>query len=289
MKHNPVMINEVIEFLNPQKGKVYIDATLGDGGYTKAILEKNPEIEVIAIEQNSESLERAKVNLKDFQDKIIFVHDNFKNIKDVANGLGYLEISGVVYDLGLASWQIEKSNIGITFSKNEPLDMRLDDSKKNLTTASEILNKFSAKKIADILYKYGDVRKSWAVARRIEISRTRQPIIYTNDLIEILGTKNPKILAPVFQALRIYVNQELENLTKSLDGAMELVEDGGKIIVVSFHSGEDRIVKNIFRERKGNKKDIKILTKKPVLPSFEEIALNSRARSAKLRALEKVK
>ena len=282
------MIKEVIEYLNPQKGKIYIDATLGDGGYTKAIFKKNPEIEVIGIDQNSESVDRAKENLAEFKDKIIFVHDNFKNVKDIVKDLGFLKVDGVVYDLGLASWQIENSNLGITFSKNEPLDMRLDDSMPNLTTATEILNKFPVKKIADILFKYGDVRGSWSIARRVEIARKNERILYTGDLVRIVGNKSPKVLAPVFQALRIYVNREFENLEKSLNDVAEVLNKDAKAVVISYHSGEDRIVKNIFRDRVKSKEDIKILTKKPIKASFDETILNPRARSAKMRAIIKI-
>lgn len=262
MNHTPVMIKEVIEYLNPQKGKVYVDATVGDGGYTKALFEKNPEIEVIAIDQSSESLERAKTNLAKFKDNINFIHYNFKNIADIIKEEGFQKVAGVVYDLGLASWQINESNTGITFSKNEPLDMRLDDSRANLTTAAEILNKFPAKKIADILYKYGDVRGSWSIARRIEIARKKEQILYTFDLVKIVGNDSPKILAPIFQALRVYVNQEYENLKTSLDHAIKTLQKNAKIVVISYHSGEDRIVKNIFRDRVRAENDIKILTKK---------------------------
>ena len=288
MNHTPVLVKEVIEILSPKKGKIYIDATLGDGGYTKAIIEECPEVKIIAIDQNEKSLERAKANLKNESKQISFIHDNFKNIKDIASQQGYQKIDGVVYDLGLASWQIDEGEAGISFQKETPLDMRLDDSSDNMTTASEVLTKFPIKRIAEILYKYGDVKGSWGIARRIDMFRNNTPILYTSDLLTILGTKEPKKLAPIFQALRIYVNQEFDNLERSLKDAIDLMESDGKIIVISYHSGEDRIVKNIMRDRKHIKDDIKIIVKKPISPSIMETTTNPRSRSARLRAIEKL-
>jgi 16S rRNA (cytosine1402-N4)-methyltransferase len=165
--------------------------------------------------------------------------------------------------------------------------MRLDDSYKNITTASEILNKFPVKRIADIFYKYGDVRGSWSVARRIDAYRKKTPIIYTSDLLSALNTKQPKKLAPIFQSLRIYVNNEYDNLEKSLKDAISLLKKDGKIAAVSFHSGEDRIVKNVFREITKENRNYKLITKKPITPNEWEIAHNSRSRSAKLRILHR--
>lgn len=285
MKHISVMRDEVIDYLNPRKGGEYIDATCGEGGHTKAIFEKiDGDGKIALIDQNAESIKKAEKVLEKHKDKTIFVHNNFAQIKDVAKKYDFTTIDGVIYDLGLASWQIDDSGLGISFSKDEVLDMRLGKDAKN--TAREIVNKFSVKKIADILYQYGDVRGSWGIARRIEIARRNKNIETTWDLRDAIGSKNPKILAPIFQALRIYVNNEYENLEKSLSSAIDLTKSGGRIVVISFHSGEDRIVKNIFRQAKKDGK-VKILTKKPILPTEDEIRLNSRSRSAKLRAVEK--
>lgn len=298
-KHIPVMLEEALRYLDPQKGENYIDATVGEGGHAEAIckrLGKNGKI--LVLDQNSISLDRAQQNLKNYKSQCIFVNDNFANIKNIVQENKFNNIKGILYDLGLASWQIDTGCLGITFSKDEPLDMRLQSQNiehvaqnkiNNLLTAKEIINKFPVKKIADILYQYGDVKNSWSVARRIDISRRYKPIKTTFDLLAAIDTKNPKILAPIFQALRIYVNRELENLQTSLDQALDLIEINGKIVVISFHSGEDRIVKNIFRNRYRVKKDIQILTKKPLLPKELEIRANPRSRSAKLRAIKKIK
>lgn len=312
-KHVPVMVNEVISFLAPRKNKNYIDCTVGSGGHAQKILTLiRSDGKLLCLDQNNESLNEAEKNLKKYYKQCIFVHDNFSNLGQVVRSTHFSRIFGILYDLGLASWQIEESGLGISFQKDEPLDMRLQNQKYNDITAEEIINKYSPKKIADILYQYGDVRNSWGIAKRIEIARRGKPIRTTFELVRAIGFKpnlqnklkksNPKprwvrgcpvpnvvqgkILAPIFQGLRIYVNDELNNLKKTLEQAIDLIEPGGRIVVISYHSGEDRITKNIFRT---NKNKIKILTKKPIIPTQIEILQNPRARSAKLRAVEKIK
>lgn len=306
MKHVSVMLKEVLNYLNPRAGKNYIDATCGDGGHTKAILERiGKKGKVLAIDQSKESLRRAKQNLKNYKNQIVFEHNNFKNLAEIVKKHNFSDINGILYDLGLASWQIEESGLGISFSKNEALDMRLQDQtlpiqqvqgKKikdqkyfNHLIAREIINKFSVKQIANILYQYGDVRGSWSVARRIDIARKKEKIETTFDLVRAVGTKKPKVLAPIFQALRIYVNSEYENLTISLEKAINILSRNGRIVVISFYSGEDRIVKNEFRKIAKDKKTLEILTKKPITPRKQEIKSNPRSRSAKLRAIKKQK
>lgn len=296
LKHTSVMLEEVIRLIKPEIGGFYIDATIGLGGHTSQIL---PLIgksgKVLCIDQNINSLKEAEKNLNKFENQCIFVNDNFSNILKIAKANYFNNINGIIYDLGLASWQIDTSSLGITFSRNEPLDMRLQTSEdktrkgKFSLTAAEVINRFPVKKLAEILYQYGDVHNSWSVARRIDVARRSRSINTTFDLIAAIGTRSPKILAPIFQALRIYVNHELENLQNSLEQSLDLLAVGGRIVVISFHSGEDRIVKNIFRNREKTNKDIKILTKKPIVPNIKEIKRNSRSRSAKLRAIEKIR
>ncbi len=278
------MIKEVMDQLNPKIGGKYIDATCGEGGHTKEILEKiGKDGKVLAIDQSVESIEKAKVVLKKYESQIIFENSNFSHIKEIADKYNFNSVDGIIYDLGLVSWQIDDSDLGISFSRDAKLDMRTNPEAK--TMAREIVNKFSIKKIADILYQYGDVKGSWSVARRIELARRSKQIETTTELKEALKTNNPKILAPVFQAFRIYVNSEYDNLTQSLGDAIKLVRTGGHIVVISFHSGEDRIVKNIFRQAKKDKK-AKIITKKPISTTDIEISNNSRSRSAKLRSIQ---
>lgn len=290
IRHIPVFIEEVLKILNPQNKQKFIDATTGDGGYSEQIAKvTNNSVKILCLDQNLNSIKRAKKLIKN-KKNIIFAVENFKNIKFISHQNNFFYIDGIYYDLGLASWQINESGLGISFSKNETLDMRLqtdDNFKKNRITAKEIINKFPVKKIADIFYQYGDVRNSWGIARRIELARREKRIENTFELVRAINSKNPKILAPIFQALRIYVNNEYENLEQSLTDAINLLNKNGKIIAISYHSGEDRIVKNLFRKFK---KDglVKLLTRKPLIPGIKEIKNNPRARSAKLRAIEKI-
>jgi 16S rRNA (cytosine1402-N4)-methyltransferase len=286
------MSQELIEYLHPRTNNNYIDATLGEGGHSKLILKNIVSGKILAIDQSLKSINKAKLNLKKYSRNIIYVNDNFANLDKIVKKNKFCDIDGIIYDFGLASWQIDDSKKGISFSKNEILDMRLRDEQANLgyrlLSADKLVNTFTIKKIANILYTFGDIRNSWAVARKIDIARKQRPIKTTYDLVRALETKNPKILAPIFQALRIYINDELKNIEKSLNIALDVLSSNGRIVAISFHSGEDRIVKNIFRNRLKVKKDIKILTKKPILPKINEIKNNPRSRSAKLRAIIKL-
>jgi len=282
--HTPVLTKEVIDYLDIKSNKNYIDATLGLGGHAEEILKKNgPHGKLLAIEQTEDGLDEAKNRLSKYSKRIIFVNDNFRNFEKIIKSNNFPLVSGILFDLGLASWQIGDDNIGLSFSSNHYLDMRLDPMAKR--TASEILTTYTFKELSNMFYEYGDIRSSRHLAEKIIASRKDHPIKDVRDLTKIIGSNNPKILAPVFQALRIEVNNELSNLNAVLPQALSAVSSGGRIVVISYHSGEDRIVKNFFR---ANKESEKILTKKPIVPSWEEIKLNSRSRSAKLRAAEKI-
>lgn len=284
MYHIPVMIREVIQFLSPQKNGNYIDCTLGLGGHAKEILVKNrPKGMLLAIDQDPESLHAAKKNLQKFKDRTIFVCDNFRNLNKIIRNVGFQRISGILFDLGLARGQIKNCKKGISFLIDVPLDMRLDP--KLTMTAADIINEYPEKQLANLFYEYGDITRSRSLAKKIIFYRKKKPIKTTHELVKIIGTKNPKLLAPVFQALRIEVNHELENLHTVLPQAVESLEHGGRIVVISYHSGEDRIVKNFFRANKGI---LKILTKKPIMPDNNQIKSNPSSRSAKLRAAEKI-
>lgn len=289
--HTPVLLNEVLQYLNPKPNQNFIDCTLGLGGHTAAIIQKTaPRGKLLAIEQNQDGLNEAKKNLIKFQNRIIFVNDNFFNLNQIVGHENFQRVSGILLDIGLASWQIDQGNLGISFQKNEPLDMRLEKTKdqkpktKNIT-AEEIINKYPIKKLANVLYQYGDVRNSWQAAKRIDQARQKSQIKTTFDLLKVLNTRNPKILSPIFQALRIEVNQELKNLESVLPQAVEILKPKARLVVISYHSGEDRIAKNFFRD---NKDRLKILTKKPITSSVDEIKINPRSRSAKMRVGEKI-
>lgn len=292
MKHIPVLVKEVLDYLDPKPGNNIIDCTLGLGGHSRAILEETkPDGKILAIEQNLEGIGEAKKNLQKYKKHITYINDNFVNLSTIVRSCNFNRISGILLDLGLASWQITDSSLGITFTKNESLDMRLGDRNSEIgsrkyQTAEYIINRYSVKELADIFYKYGDMRNSWSLARKIEIARRREKIKTTFDFVNAVGSRNPKILAPIFQTLRIIVNNELVNLEKVLFQSIDLLQEGGRLVVISYHSGEDRIVKNFLRD---NKNCFNVLTKKPIIPSQQEIKNNPRARSAKLRAGEKIK
>lgn len=282
--HTPVLMEEVLDYLKPKSNENFVDCTVGLAGHAEKILSKiSPRGRLLGIDQNQEGISEAKKKLEKYKNRTIFVHDNFRHLNKIIGDQNFSRVAGIFFDLGLASWQIDDSKKGLSFSVEAPLDMRLSD---NLTfTAADIVNRYPEKQLANLFYQYGDVRGNRQLARKIIQSRGKQAIKTTSDLVKIIASKNPKILAPIFQALRIEVNQELENLTLALPQALEILKPKGRIVVISYHSGEDRIVKNFFRSQKGQ---LKILTKKPVTTSREEIRENPRARSAKLRAAEKI-
>ena len=288
MTHIPVLQKEVIDYLDPKPNENFIDATIGEGGHTAAILEKNkPNGKVLGIEIDPEILEKFK-----FQDRLILVNDSYVNLKNIIEKYNFGPIKGILFDLGMSSWHLEESGRGFSFQKDEPLDMRYDESLKfkvqsSKLTAEEILNKWRGEELEKILREYGQERFAQGIAKKIIETRRIRPIKTTFQLVEIIKRATPSwyhhqrihFATKTFQALRITVNNELENIKKGLEEALDVLGDGGRLVVISFHSLEDRIVKNFFQERK-----IEILTKKPIRPSLEEIKTNKRSRSAKLRA-----
>ena len=282
--HEPVLLKESLLYLNPKPHQNFIDCTVGMGGHAVSILKKSsPDGKLLCIDQDPEGLNEVKNRLSAFTGRTVYACDNFRNISEIVRDTKFPQVSGIIFDLGIASWQLGSKEKGLSFSNNSYLDMRLNP-KLNIT-AADILNDYSEKQLSNLFYIYGDIRNNRSLARRIISGRKDKPINRSNDLIEVVGTKNPKMLAPVFQALRIEVNHELENLQIAIQNAMELLLCGGRIVVISYHSGEDRIVKNFFRSDKSR---IRILTKKPIIPDSQEINMNSRSRSAKLRAAEKI-
>ena len=285
--HQPVLLEKVIQFLNPQPGDNFVDCTLGKAGHTKAILEKTgPEGRVLGIDIDSDSLKRIEPI-----DRLILVHGNFRELKDIIEKNNFKPINGILFDLGLSSWQIEESGKGFTFKKDEPLIMILNS--KQEVTAEEILNTWPEESLVEIFIKYGEEKYSRRIVRQIVNQRKIAPIKTTFQLKELVRKVIPlsrarrgkinRVLARIFQALRIVINDELENLKQGLEQSIELISPQGKIVVISFHSLEDRIVKNFFKtkEREGR---LKILNKKPIIADETEISANPRSRSAKLRA-----
>ena len=287
MSHIPVLQKEVLEYLSPKPNQNFIDCTIGEAGHTLAILEKNkPEGKVLGIEWDIElykNLSKLTIN------KLSLVNDNFVNLKEIVERERFKPVYGIIFDLGMSSWHLEESGRGFSFLRNEPLDMRFGV--QNELTAEEIVNKWKAKDIEKVLEEYGEERFAKRIAKNIVEIRKFKPIETTFQLLDVIKKAVPgwyqhrkiHFATRTFQALRIAVNDELNNLRKALPQALEILEPGGRIVVISFHSLEDRIVKNFFANQK-----FKILTKKPITPSEEEIKINPRSRSAKLRAILKI-
>jgi len=286
MNHKSVLTSELIRFLKPKTNQNFIDATVGMGGHALAILSKTaPQGRILGIDWDPTSLRRL-AELRGAGERLVLYLGNFKNLKEIAEKTGFSKVSGIYFDLGLGSWQIEDAAYGLSYQKDVPLDMRISGHRFFKVSAREIINQYSEKELAEIFRDYGEVSKPHQIARKIVQGREKKPIVSTLQLVKITGVKNPAVLAKIFQALRIVVNDELENLNKVLPDAVNVLEKGGKLAVISYHSGEDRIVKNFLREQQ-KEGILKILTKKPVVPSEREVKENPRARSAKMRVAEK--
>ena len=284
--HIPVLLEEVMKFLDPKPGGRFIDATLGAGGHTRAILERTaPDGRVLAIDQDELALAGARESLQSSGSRLIMEHSNFKNIAPLAAGHGFLEVEGVLADIGISSMMVDDPSRGFSFMREGPLDMRMDRTQD--LTAADVVNTYAEKEIADILYTYGEERRSRPIARSIVRAR---PLRLTTDLTRaierVMGGPRGRIhpATRTFQALRIFVNGELSSLESFLDSSMTVIRSGGRLVVITFHSLEDRIVKQKFRTPPVPGR---VLTKKVVVATEEEVRRNPRARSAKLRAWEK--
>ncbi|RUM44176.1 MAG: 16S rRNA (cytosine(1402)-N(4))-methyltransferase [Desulfurobacterium sp.] len=287
--HPPVMLKEVIKYLKAEEGGIFIDATLGGGGHTEAILKANPKNRVIAIDRDEEAIERALKRLEPYGDRVSVYHANFSQVGEVLEAEGVDRVDGVLFDLGVSHFHL-RGERGFTVWKEQPLDMRMDRRQK--LTAKDVVNELSEKELAEIILKYGEERFARKIAREIVRRRKVKPIETTTELAKIVEDVIPKKLwigkrkhpaVKTFQAIRIYVNRELEEIEQGIPAAAEHLDCGGRIVVITFHSLEDRLVKNIFKELPG----FKVVTKKPIEPTEEEVKENPAARSAKLRATEK--
>ena len=281
--HIPVLQKEVLQYLDPKPNENFIDCTIGEGGHALIILERNkPNGKVLGIDRDPKQIENCKLKIENFKDRLIIVNDSYTNLKKIVEKYSFGSVSGILFDLGMSSWHLEESGRGFTFLRDEPLDMRYN--LVNDLTAEKIVNQWPEPEIVRILEEYGQERFARRIAKKIIKER---PIKTTLQLVEAL--KKAKIYQPrqTFQALRIAVNDELNNLKKALPRATEVLERGGRIVVISFHSLEDKIVKNFFKNST-LKVLLNVLTKKPIIPSEEELKNNPRSRSAKLRAAVKV-
>lgn len=291
--HIPVLKKEVIEYLDPKPNQNFIDCTVGGGGHTSAILEKTfPNGKVLGIDRDPKQIENCGLENKELGERLILVCDNFVNLKEIVEKNNFGSVSGILMDLGMSSWHLE-SERGFSFMKDEPLNMRYD-ADETKETAKEIINEWSAEDLERIFREYGEERFSEKIAEKIIERRKRSSIQSTFQLIEIIKQAVPRwyckgrrhCATKVFQALRIAVNLELENIEKALPQALEILERGGRFAIISFHSLEDRMIKNFFREKK-KEGVVEIITKKAVMPEFEEIKINNKSRSAKLRVAQK--
>jgi len=306
--HQPVMLDEVVSTLSPKDGGHYIDATFGNGGYSRAILE-TAKCHVMAIDQDPDAIARGQSLVDEFSERFSLAHGRFSQMYDFVqqrDNHARDGLDGIVFDLGVCSTQLDQAERGFSFQKDGPLDMRMS---QNGIDAYEVVNSASESDIADILYTYGDERASRRIARAIVKARQQALIERTLQLAEIIHSVMPRpkpgqsdSATRSFQALRIYVNQEVREIEEALEAAQALLKPDGMLVVVTFHSLEDRIVKRFMAERGGKVsrpsrhvpevEDVPIYfaiaTRKPLLPTADEIATNPRARSAKLRAARRL-
>jgi len=306
--HQPVMLKEVIEFLAPKKNQNFIDGTIGGGGHAKAILEMTgPAGKLLGLDWDQSAIARSAEVLGKFSSRTILINSSYTELKKIVEEKKFQEVSGILLDLGLSSDQLQSSGRGFTFQKNEPLDMRF--SLKNELTAKIILNTWSKEKLIQIFRDFGEERQAVKISTAVVEYRKDQPLETTLQLVDLV-MRNKKMdprkrinpATQVFQALRIAVNDELENVRVVLSDCLDILMPGGRLAVITFHSLEDRIVKNYLRQeskqclcppeipvcRCGHLARVKLVSRKPIIPKDEEIEQNFRSRSAKLRVVEKL-
>lgn len=300
---------EVIEYLAPSSPGVYVDGTLGGGGHASDILKAcAPEGRLIGLDRDTDAIEAAGKRLAEFGERAVLVKSNFKDLGRVLDGMGIEAVDGVVFDLGVSSHQLESAERGFSFSRDAPLDMRMD--RTGGATAAELVAELDERELSRIFREYGEERFSARIARAIAAARAKGPITTTGELKEIIVSAVPKKFhgtrihpaTRVFQALRIAVNAELVGLSEAIRSAAEKLKPGGRMVVISFHSLEDRIVKKAFREIStgcicppriprcvcGRTPAFRVLTKRGVSAGAEEVEANPRSRSAHLRAVERL-
>jgi len=289
--HCSVLPRETISFLAPVNGGIYVDGTLGLGGHTEAILENcGPDGRVIAFDWDAAAIEKSRERLARFGDRLTIVRRNFSEIGEGLAEVGVDKVDGILIDIGLSSLQLDMGGRGFSFQRDEPLDMRMDIRRE--ATAASILNRGKEQELADIFYYYGEEKQARRIASYVVAERKVSPFETSKQFADLVAKAVPRRFHPkrihvatrVFQALRIAVNTELENLAGILESGVPLLQPGARFCVISFHSLEDRMVKRKFRENV----ELKVLTKKPIGATQEEQDQNRRSRSARLRVAEKI-
>lgn len=306
MEHIPVLLDETLYWLNPRPGGVYVDATVGGGGHAEAVLERiGPGGRLIGIDRDEAACEAATRRLARFGEAVVIVRENYAAINEVLRRLGLHRVDGVLFDLGASALQFADPARGFSFQVAGPLDMRMD--RRQPVTAADLVNRLSERELADLIWRYGEERRSRRIARAIVGSR---PIHTTEELADLVARSIPRRAWPrgihpatrTFQALRIAVNDELLNLEKTLPDAAEALREAGRLCAITFHSLEDRTIKHTFLRLSrgctcspgtsactcGGQRWLRVLTRRPVTPAPAELARNPRARSAKLRAAERI-
>jgi len=292
MLHEPILVETFLSFFENKDIHVFVDGTLGAGGHAKALLEKHPEVEYFyGLDQDKQALQIAAETLQEFGNKVQLIHGNFRAIQDLVPAKS---VTGIFLDLGVSSMQLDRAEKGFSFSKEGPLDMRMDTTQH--LTAEIVVNTYSEKELGRIFRELGEESRWRSAAKAIVEARKKKKIKTTEDLADVLkqvltwsGRKGKKIhpLTLVFQALRIFINDELGAIEQVIPRAIELLEPGGRLGVISFHSLEDRLVKHAFKHYAQEKKVI-LLTKKPLVADATEVRRNPRSRSAKMRFVEKI-
>jgi len=308
-EHKSVLRTETIEGLKIKSDGIYVDGTLGAGGHSKEIVKKLTTGRLIAFDQDEQAIEAAKERLSPYHDKISFIHANFRDLKVILTKMEIDEVDGFLFDLGVSSPQLDQLERGFSYHDDAPLDMRMDQSQD--LTAYDVVNNSTYQELVSMFFKYGEERFSKQIARKIESSRAEKPIATTKELVEIIKDAIPAATRRtgghpakrVFQAIRIVVNDELEAFYDVLHQAAEKVSIGGRIVVITFHSLEDRLCKQAFKKWSSlpqlprnfpvvpetSEPPFKLITRKPIQATTKELEENRRARSAKLRIVEKVK
>lgn len=306
-EHKPVLLNEVIAGLEIKPGGVYVDCTVGGGGHSFEIAKRMANGHLYAFDRDQEAINASKERLKEF-DNVTFIHDNYKNAKEDLDNLGVAGVDGVLIDLGVSSPQLDHGERGFSFLHEGRLDMRMDRRQK--LSAYEVVNTYPKEKLVEILYKYGEESNAKNIVQKIMEAREKSPIETTTELKNIVESAFPKkviygkggVSKQTFQAIRIEVNGELDGLEQALSDLAGKLSSGGRMAVISFHSLEDRIVKNLFKNLStdcicppktpvcicGHKASVKLINKKPITASKEELEFNPRSSSAKLRIIEKL-